>query len=95
MKKFSDFINDKEVFFIELASNNGISFIEVTCESKLTKLELEKYCNDNFIRSCSCSHDCCGCVFTSSIWVMLKGIYKQDDYYEVSYIIQINEARNY
>ena len=41
--------------------------------SELCDDRIREVCHDLYYReSCGCSHDCCGCVFTSSFNVMLK-----------------------
>ena len=87
--KISEIINDEKITFEQTAhqvnGNNAITYIEF--ESYQNRPTLNEFIQEYFNRSCSCSHDCCGHIFTCSI--DLLSIFKDQ------WLIRIVSAKNY
>ena len=84
--------NDESYLTLEAESPRGYAFYKL--ESTATKEAINAWAAARFERSCSCSHDCCGHWFTSSIDIF--DMYLAPDSSNASdYIIRVTMAQNY
>lgn len=84
--------NGVEIFLTRMAKSSddesGVAYYAV--ETKLPSNKLQEWSNEYFSYSCSCSHDCCGHWFTSSVNVYSLCNVELDDHY----LIEVCASRN-